>query len=356
MEKIYEVDKLLKPIKITEQESTDKNKEAEVQATEEKQPAENNNEQKTENTDNENTEQAQEKKPEEQEKKSEEPEKNQPTKDNSQVNQQQKSLYKMNSDLTNCAIELDNIYKNNNLKKYGMGVENAYKGLGRFIWPAIGISVAIVVAAGCMQGWIPAKKVLPKIPLIGKLFSGDKAAINTVQNSLIMSGTAKANQAIMNARLPGQGNQAPQASTLPANAQTNNAQPEAQVNAQNQTTPDTNNAPVGSNPEQKTDKAPTIANSVEAQANAKPGDVIQRQNGEKYVLNQGDIDWAKQQFRTVKVRKLLTRLNKRKILEIHLPLMHRTRPYQTLINRTITVRQLCLQVVMLNRHLTRTLM
>ena len=284
MKKIYEVDKLLKPIKITEQESTDKEAE-EAQSTEEKQPAENNNK-KTENTDDENTKQAQEKKPEEQEKKSEEPEKNQPIQDNSQVNQQQKSLYKMNSDLTNCAIELDNIYKNNNLKKYGIGVENAYKGLGRFIWPAIGISVAIVVAAGCMQGWIPVKKVLPKIPLIGKLFSGDKVAINTVQNSLIMSGTAKANQAIMNAKLPGQGNQAPQASMPSA---------DAQVNAQNQTAPDTNNAPVGSNPEQKTDKAPTIANSIEAQSQAKPGDVIQRNNGERYVLNQGDIDWAKQQ-------------------------------------------------------------
>lgn len=52
----------------------------------------------------------------------------------------------------------------------------------------------------------------------------------------------------------------------------------------------------GTNSAQLTDKAPTIENSIEAQANAKPGDVIQRKDGSKYVLNRGDINWAKQQM------------------------------------------------------------
>jgi hypothetical protein len=254
MEKIYEVDKLLKPIKITEQESTDKDKEAEeAQATEEKQPAENNNE-KTEKTDNENTEQAQEKKPEEQEKKSEEPEKNQPAQDNSQINQQQKSLYKMNSELTNCAMELDTLYTNNNLKKYGMGVDNAYKGVGRFIWPAVGIGLAATVIFGGMKGIIPVKKILPKIPLIGKLFTGDKMAINTIQNSLIMAGTGKATQAIYSFKLPSRNNQMQQMNPQPTPVQPTPqtpaptetvAQPET-----NTTTP--NNQPVQNNANQAT--------------------------------------------------------------------------------------------------------
>ena len=53
----------------------------------------------------------------------------------------------------------------------------------------------------------------------------------------------------------------------------------------------------GSNPDQLTDEKPTIANSIEAQANAKPGDVIERADGTKWKLTKGDIDWAKSQIK-----------------------------------------------------------
>ena len=196
---------------------------------------------------------------------------------------------------------------NNNLKKYGMGVENAYKGVMRFVWPAIGITVAATVAFLCMKGIIPAKKVLSKVPLIGKLFQGDKAAINSVQQSLLFAGTNKATQmgtqAINNignkpqqAQPVGNSTVAPDGATQPTTGtQDEQPTPTNTENASNQNGESSTTAPVGSNPEQKTDKAPTIENSVEAQANAKPGDVVQRNNGEKYVLNQGDINWAKQQ-------------------------------------------------------------
>ena len=49
----------------------------------------------------------------------------------------------------------------------------------------------------------------------------------------------------------------------------------------------------GSNPAQFTDRAPTIANTNDAVANAQPGDVIQRNDGTRIELNQGDINWAK---------------------------------------------------------------
>lgn len=49
----------------------------------------------------------------------------------------------------------------------------------------------------------------------------------------------------------------------------------------------------GSNPAQFTDRAPTIANTNDAVANAHPGDVIQRNDGTRIELNQGDINWAK---------------------------------------------------------------
>jgi hypothetical protein len=288
MEKIYEVDKLLKPIKITEQESTDKDKEAEeAQATEEKQPAENNNE-KTEKTDNENTEQAQEKKPEEQEKKSEEPEKNQPAQDNSQVNQQQKSLYKMNSELTNCAMELDTLYTNNNLKKYGMGVDNAYKGVGRFIWPAVGIGLAATVIFGGMKGIIPVKKILPKIPLIGKLFTGDKMAINTIQNSLIMAGTGKATQAIYSFKLPSRNNQMQQMTPQPTPVQPT---PQTPAPTETVTQPETNTATPNNQPVQN--NANQATNTEQPQLNIED---VKKRIADNTATNE-DMDFAYKQWK-----------------------------------------------------------
>lgn len=313
MKKIYDVNQLLKPVRLYEQDSdateaedVDKeNNEADKNDGQEKKDE---NEQKN-NDENKNDEQTSDQQSEQNAKdnntdtqkqdKTEQKQKNQ-----ADVKAQQNALSKINKSLMDCSVELDNIYKNNNLKKYGMGVENAYKGVMRFIWPAIGITVAITVAYLCMSGIIPAKKVLSKVPLIGKLFQGDKAAINSVQQSLLYTGTNKATQlgtqAInkignnpQQAQTIGNSTAAPEDTTQPAtepsDGQASSTDTE-NVNGQNNET-----APEGSNPDQLTDKAPTIENSVEAQANAKPGDVIQRKDGEKYVLNQGDIDWAKQQ-------------------------------------------------------------
>ena len=314
MKKIYDVNQLLKPVRLYEQDSdateaedVDKeNNEADKNDGQEKKDE---NEQKN-NDENKNDEQTSDQQPEQnaedgstdtqKQDKTEQKQKNQ-----DDVKAQQNALSKINKSLMDCSVELDNIYKNNNLKKYGMGVENAYKGVMRFIWPTIGITVAITVAYLCMSGIIPAKKVLSKVPLIGKLFQGDKAAINSVQQSLLYTGTNKATQlgtqAInkignnpQQAQTVGNSTAAPEDTTQPATEPSDGqASPTdtENVNGQNNET-----APEGSNPDQLTDKAPTIENSVEAQANAKPGDVIQRKNGEKYVLNQGDIDWAKQQL------------------------------------------------------------
>lgn len=49
----------------------------------------------------------------------------------------------------------------------------------------------------------------------------------------------------------------------------------------------------GSNPAQFTNREPTIANTNDAVANAQPGDVLQRNDGTRIEINQGDIDWAK---------------------------------------------------------------
>ena len=49
----------------------------------------------------------------------------------------------------------------------------------------------------------------------------------------------------------------------------------------------------GSNPAQFTNREPTIANTNDAVANAHPGDVLQRNDGTRIEINQGDIDWAK---------------------------------------------------------------
>lgn len=53
----------------------------------------------------------------------------------------------------------------------------------------------------------------------------------------------------------------------------------------------------GSNTSQLTNEEPTIENSIEAQANAKPGDIIERSDGTKWKLTKGDIDWAKSQIK-----------------------------------------------------------
>ena len=311
MKKIYDVNQLLKPVRLYEQDSDAI--EAEDVDKNDGQEKNDKNDQKNDGK-NKNDEQASEQQPEQQTEQNAEDDSTdtqkqdkteQKQKNQANVQAQQNALSKINKSLMDCSVELDNIYKNNNLKKYGMGVENAYKGVMRFIWPAIGITVAITVAYLCMSGIIPAKKVLSKVPLIGKLFQGDKAAINSVQQSLLYTGTNKATQlgtqAINNignnpqqAQTVGNSTAAPEDTTQPAtepsDGQASSTDTE-NVNDQNNET-----APEGSNPDQLTDKAPTIENSVEAQANAKPGDVIQRKNGEKYVLNQGDIDWAKQQL------------------------------------------------------------
>lgn len=49
----------------------------------------------------------------------------------------------------------------------------------------------------------------------------------------------------------------------------------------------------GSNPAQFTNREPTIANTNDAVANARPGDVLQRNDGTRIEINQGDINWAK---------------------------------------------------------------
>lgn len=148
------------------------------------------------------------------------------------------ALIKAQQEITACGDELDKIYKNNNLKKYGKDVTSLYQNGSKFIWVGAGIAVAALFTFLCVKGIISIKQALPKIPLVGRLFQGDKAAIKDVSNTIGVP---------------------------------------------------------GSNPAQKTDEAPTIENSVEAQANAKVGDVIQRKDGSKYKLNQGDIDWAKKQ-------------------------------------------------------------
>lgn len=313
MKKIYDVNQLLKPVRLYEQDSDA----IQAEDVDKKDDEEKGQEEKKDENDQKNND-GQENKESEKNEDDKQANGNADQNNNQEqteqkadgqgnVQAQQNALNGVSKSLMDCSVELDNIYKNNNLKKYGMGVENAYKGVMRFVWPAIGITVAATVAFLCMKGIIPAKKVLSKVPLIGKLFQGDKAAINSVQQSLLFAGTNKATQmgtqAINNignkpqqAQPVGNSTVAPEAATQPTTGtQDEQSAPTNTENANNQNGGSSTTAPVGSNPEQKTDKAPTIENSVEAQANAKPGDVIQRKNGEKYVLNQGDINWAKQQ-------------------------------------------------------------
>lgn len=307
MKKIYDVNLLLKPVRFYEQDSdATQAEDVDKKDEEEKGQEEKKDENDQKNNDGQENKEEEKNEDDQQANGNADQNNNQGQKADGQgnVQAQQNALNGVSKSLMDCSVELDNIYKNNNLKKYGMGVENAYKGVMRFVWPAIGITVAATVAFLCMKGIIPAKKVLSKVPLIGKLFQGDKAAINSVQQSLLFAGTNKATQmgtqAINNignkpqqAQPVGNSTVAPEAATQPATEPSDGqASPTdtENVNGQNNET-----APEGSNPDQLTDKAPTIENSVEAQANAKPGDVIQRKNGEKYVLNQGDINWAKQQ-------------------------------------------------------------
>lgn len=310
MKKIYDVSQLLKPVRLYEQDSdATQAEDVDKKDEEEKGQEEKKDENDQKNNDGQENKEAEKNEDDQQANENADQNNNQEQKADGQgnVQAQQNALNGVSKSLMDCSVELDNIYKNNNLKKYGMGVENAYKGVMRFVWPAIGITVAATVAFLCMKGIIPAKKVLSKVPLIGKLFQGDKAAINSVQQSLLFAGTNKATQmgtqAINNignksqqAQPVGNSTVAPDAATQPTTGtQDEQSAPTNTENANNQNGDSSTTAPVGSNPEQKTDKAPTIENSVEAQANAKPGDVIQRKNGEKYVLNQGDINWAKQQ-------------------------------------------------------------
>ena len=310
MKKIYDVNLLLKPVRLYEQDSdATQAEDVDKKDEEEKGQEEKKDENDQKNNDGQENKEEEKNEDDQQANGNADQNNNQGQKADGQgnVQAQQNALNGVSKSLMDCSVELDNIYKNNNLKKYGMGVENAYKGVMRFVWPAIGITVAATVAFLCMKGIIPAKKVLSKVPLIGKLFQGDKAAINSVQQSLLFAGTNKATQmgtqAINNignkpqqAQPVGNSTVAPEAATQPATGtQDEQSAPTNTENANNQNGESSTTAPVGSNPEQKTDKAPTIENSVEAQANAKPGDVIQRKNGEKYVLNQGDINWAKQQ-------------------------------------------------------------
>lgn len=313
MKKIYDVNQLLKPVRLYEQDSdATQAEDVDKKDDEEKGQEEKKDENDQKNNDGQENKEAEKNEDDQQANGNADQNNNQEQTEQKadgqgNVQAQQNALNGVSKSLMDCSVELDNIYKNNNLKKYGMGVENAYKGVMRFVWPAIGITVAATVAFLCMKGIIPAKKVLSKVPLIGKLFQGDKAAINSVQQSLLFAGTNKATQmgtqAINNignkqqqAQPVGNSTVAPEAATQPATGtQDEQSAPTNTENANNQNGESSTTAPVGSNPEQKTDKAPTIENSVEAQANAKPGDVIQRKNGEKYVLNQGDINWAKQQ-------------------------------------------------------------
>lgn len=58
-------------------------------------------------------------------------------------------------------------------------------------------------------------------------------------------------------------------------------------------TPDGETQQPAETPQQQEEIKPTVNNSLEAQANAKPGDVLERADGTKVVLNKGDIEWAK---------------------------------------------------------------
>ena len=210
------------------------------------------------------------------------------------------ALTKAQQEITACGDELDKIYKNNNLKKYGKDVTSLYQNGSKFIWVGVGIAVAAVFTFLCVKGLIPIKQALSKIPLVGKLFQGDKAAIKDVSNTIGVpmnqSGDGGQPQGDASAQEGGeqQTDQTQQNADgqVQGDATNQNNDSQTQDNAQG----DTEQKPVpGSNSAQKTDEAPTIENSVEAQANAKVGDVIQRKDGSKYKLNQGDIDWAKKQ-------------------------------------------------------------
>lgn len=238
MKKIYDVSQLLKPVRLYEQDS-DATEAEDVDKKDEDQEKNNTNEEKKEDgnteekADEKNNGDSQENKDQNTEQNNQEQNNEQNQANQGNVQAQQNALNGVSKSLMDCSVELDNIYKNNNLKKYGMGVENAYKGVMRFVWPAIGITVAATVAFLCMKGIIPAKKVLSKVPLIGKLFQGDKAAINSVQQSLLFTGTNKATQ-IGTQAINNIGNKPQQAQTVGNST----VAPEAQTQPENQSTTD----------------------------------------------------------------------------------------------------------------------
>lgn len=240
MKKIYDVNQLLKPVRLYEQDSdatqaedVDKKDDEEKGQEEEKKDE---NDQK--NNDGQENKEAEKNEGDQQadgntDQNNNQEQTEQKADGQGNVQAQQNALNGVSKSLMDCSVELDNIYKNNNLKKYGMGVENAYKGVMRFVWPAIGITVAATVAFLCMKGIIPAKKVLSKVPLIGKLFQGDKAAINSVQQSLLFTGTNKATQ-IGTQAINNIGNKPQQAQTVGNST----VAPEAQTQPENQSTTD----------------------------------------------------------------------------------------------------------------------
>lgn len=239
MKKIYDVNQLLKPVRLYEQDSdATQAEDVDKKDDEEKGQEEKKDENDQKNNDGQENKEAEKNEDDQQANGNTDQNNNQEQTEQKadgqgNVQSQQNALNGVSKSLMDCSVELDNIYKNNNLKKYGMGVENAYKGVMRFVWPAIGITVAATVAFLCMKGIIPAKKVLSKVPLIGKLFQGDKAAINSVQQSLLFTGTNKATQ-IGTQAINNIGNKPQQAQTVGNST----VAPEAQTQPENQSTTD----------------------------------------------------------------------------------------------------------------------
>lgn len=314
---------ILDILKLTEQNTDDKEKKQEQdtsqdnqnQNTSENQDVPEKNDQKNEKSE----ENSQEDKPQENtpEKNIEKDTKKQDEPKNgaaSATEEQRDKLNKINVDLTNCAIELDNIYKNNNLKKYGMSLENAYKGMSRFIWPAVGIGVATAVILGGIGGWIPVKKILPNIPIIGKLFSGDKTAINTIQNSLIMAGTSKATSAIYSFKLPGQNNNAnainnpaPQQNTTNNNTQAttqSDAQKPVENQEQNVNTKNTTNTANSQENAQVENNTATVANTATQNT-----DAVNNENTTTQTANNNTVEQNTMNAQTQPVQQIVNPMN-----------------------------------------------
>lgn len=282
MKKAYDVLELLKPVRFTEQDSdateaedvdakdnNDSNDKSDEKA-DNKSDDKSDNENKADGSEDSNGSEGSDENTENQENTEDTDKAANKEGDTANVDASKKALNDAKAALTKCGSDLDNVYKNNNLAKYGPDMTKTYQNGSKALWVGIGLALAAGVVFLCIKGIIPVKKILPKIPLVGKLFQGDKAAIKDV-TSTVMGDNSMSN--------------------VDTNAN-NNGSTGVGGNGASQT------APQGSNPEQLADPnaQPTIENSVQAQANAKPGDIIQRNDGSKYVLNQGDIEWAKQQM------------------------------------------------------------